>query len=322
MRKHRLVSVTTDDLDVQYHVLHGHRRALRQAGRGPALLFIHGIGDSSATWLDVLPALTADFTVIAPDLLGHGHSDRPRADYSVPAYANGMRDLLTVLDVDSVTVVGHSLGGGVAAQFAYQFPAMVERLVLVSAGGMGRGVHPMLRFAAAPGADLVAPLTTSAPVRMFVDRVRGPLRILGLRHDLDYVLGLYSQLADRQRREAFLRTLRAVVDWRGQAVTMLDRAYLTANVPVMLVWGTHDVIVPSGHAAKAHAAMPHCRLETFAGSGHFPHHDDPLRFVAALRDFIAGTLPTRYDAYRWRTLLREGDTTAHAQDEDAVSSGS
>lgn len=124
-----------------FRTIHGYRRAYRIAGSGPVLLLIHGIGDNSATWDSVHAQLAEHFTVIAPDLLGHGQSDKPRADYSVAAYANGMRDLLAVLDIERVTVVGHSLGGGVAMQFTYQFPHLVERLILVAPGGVTKDVN-------------------------------------------------------------------------------------------------------------------------------------------------------------------------------------
>src|SRR5262249_61750374 len=140
--------VTTPTL--QFRTIHGYKRAYRIAGSGPAILLVHGIGDNSSTWDTVQTKLAQRFTVIAPDLLGHGQSDKPRADYSVAAYANGMRDLLAVLDVDRVTVIGHSLGGGVAMQFCYQFPQLVDRLVLVSTGGGTHGRDPLV--APAPGA--------------------------------------------------------------------------------------------------------------------------------------------------------------------------
>ena len=127
------------------------------AGSGPAILLIHGIGDNSTTWSTVQSKLAQRFTVIAPDLLGHGKSDKPRADYSVAAYANGMRDLLSVLDIERVTVVGHSLGGGVAMQFAYQFPQLVDRLILVGAGGVTKDVNVALRIASLPmGSEALA----------------------------------------------------------------------------------------------------------------------------------------------------------------------
>jgi pimeloyl-ACP methyl ester carboxylesterase len=304
-----LTGIGPDTFDLRYRVIHGYRRAYRMAGSGPVLLFIHGIGDDSSTWLDVLASLTGEFTVIAPDLLGHGGSDKPRADYSVAAYACGMRDLLATLDIDRVTVIGHSLGGGVAMQFAYQFPERCERLVLVASGGIGPGVHPLLRLAAAPGADVMLPLLGTPPVRETLRRFASLLRTIGgfgVGDDLDYVVNKYVRLGESPSRQAFLRTLRAVVDWRGQVVNMLDRSYLTEGIPTMLVWGTRDHVVPSAHALVAHAAMPGSRLEIFDGAGHFPHHTSPQRFLSILRDFLTHTRPAQYDVHRWRGLLRTG----------------
>jgi pimeloyl-ACP methyl ester carboxylesterase len=142
---------------LQFRTIHGYRRAYRIAGSGPAIMLIHGIGDNSTTWNAIQAKLAQRFTVIAPDLLGHGRSDKPRADYSVAAYANGMRDLLSVLEIERVTVVGHSLGGGVAMQFAYQFPHLVERLILIGAGGVTKDVNVALRLASLPmGSEALA----------------------------------------------------------------------------------------------------------------------------------------------------------------------
>ncbi|WP_439386531.1 alpha/beta fold hydrolase [Amycolatopsis lexingtonensis] len=291
-------------------------------GRGPAVLFLHGIGDDSSTWLELLKALADDFTVIAPDLLGHGASAKPRADYSVAAYACGMRDLLTTLDVDRVTVVGHSLGGGVAMQFAYQFPERCERLVLVGSGGVGASVHPLLRLAAAPGAGLVLPLLGARPA---LPVLRGLAELLRISDDLDYVVARYLRLVEPGTRSAFLRTLRSVVDWRGQVVNMLDRCYLTEGIPTLLVWGTEDRVVPSGHALRAHRAMPGSRLVLFEGAGHFPHRSDPRRFAETLREFLTGTPAAEYDRGRWGDLLRagrpDGTPDPAVEPDAAVSSG-
>ncbi|MFB9691144.1 alpha/beta fold hydrolase [Amycolatopsis plumensis] len=273
------------------------------AGRGPVLLFLHGIGDDSSTWLELLESLADDFTVIAPDLLGHGSSAKPRADYSVAAYACGMRDLLTTLDVDRVTVIGHSLGGGVAMQFAYQFPERCERLVLVGSGGVGASVHPLLRLAAAPGAGLLLPLLGAQPALPVLRKLAESLRISD---DLDYVVARYLRLVEPGTRSAFLRTLRSVVDWRGQVVNMLDRCYLTQGIPTLLVWGTEDRVVPSGHALRAHRAMPGSRLVLFEGVGHFPHRSAPEEFLEVLREFLGSTPPAEYDRTRWGELLRAG----------------
>ncbi|MFI2347734.1 alpha/beta fold hydrolase [Streptomyces sp. NPDC019443] len=304
----RLRSVSEDDVQLRHYVVHGYRRAYRIAGEGPAVLLVHGIGDSSATWVDLIPGLARRYTVIAPDLLGHGASDKPRADYSVAAYANGMRDLLGVLGIDRATLVGHSLGGGVAMQFAYQFPERTERLVLVSAGGVGREVNPVLRAVSLPGADLLLSALSLPGMRQGTGLFAELIRMLhtDLGQDAPELLNLVDALPDATSRSAFIRTLRAVVDWRGQVVTMLDRCYLAQGMPTMLLWGSRDSVVPVEHAHGAHAAMPGSRLEIFEGAGHFPFHADPARFLALVEDFIETTRPADWSTERWRELLRAG----------------
>lgn len=324
--------VSDTDVRIEYHTIHGYRRAYRIAGSGPALLLIHGIGDNSSTWDEVIPILAQHYTVIAPDLLGHGHSDKPRADYSVPAFANGMRDLLVVLGISKVTVVGHSLGGGVAMQFCYQFPRFVERLVLVAAGGVTRDVNPVLRLfslpvvpqvlsvlrvpGVVPGLTTLAKAIVAAPLPSVFPAAATPEHLLADHEDLMRVLG---GLADPTASAAFLRTLRAVVDWRGQSVTMLDRCYLTERLPVLLVWGDQDIVIPYHHGELAHSAIPHSEFETFAGSGHFPFHDDPDRFCRVVIDFISRHAPVEFDPLNWRHLMSEG---AHPEqfvgDDDTV----
>ena len=309
-RPTRLRTVREIVPELQFQTIHGYRRAYRIAGSGPALLLIHGIGDNSETWNTVQAKLAQRFTVIAPDLLGHGQSDKPRADYSVAAYANGMRDLLSVLDIESVTVVGHSLGGGVAMHFAYQFPQLLERLILVGAGGVTKDVHVALRAASLPmGGEALALLRLPGvlPALQLVGKVAGAMvGSTGLGHDLPDILRVLRDLPEPTASSAFTRTLRAVVDWRGQVVTMLDRCYLTESVPVQLIWGEQDVVIPVSHALMAHAAMPGSRLEIFKKSGHFPFHDHPDRFVEVIEQFIDATEPARYDHAALRQLLRNG----------------
>ncbi|SNQ45438.1 conserved hypothetical protein [Frankia canadensis] len=288
-------------------VVHGYRRCYLRAGRGPALLLIHGIGDNARTWAPVLSQLARHHTVIAPDLLGHGESDKPRGDYSIGGYACGMRDLLTVLGIDRVTVVGHSLGGGVAMQFAYQFPERCERLVLVSTGGVGPDVHPALRAAALPGAGMVLSLVRVPAVRIAGRAGMRALRLAqaDLARDGADILGVCGSLGAPTARAAFLRTLRSVIDAHGQSITMLDRCYLAEGMPSLIVWGGRDAVIPVEHAWTAHAAMPGSRLEIFPDAGHFPHHSDPARFRRVLEDFLAGTAPAVHSAGRWRTILRD-----------------
>jgi pimeloyl-ACP methyl ester carboxylesterase len=309
-RKPNLRSVREVTPSLQFRTIHGYRRAFRIAGSGPVILLIHGIGDNSTTWTTVQAKLAQRFTVIAVDLLGHGQSDKPRADYSIAAYANGMRDLLSVLDIERATVIGHSLGGGVAMQFTYQFPQLVERLVLVGAGGVTKDVNVALRLASLPmGSEALALLRLPLvlPALQIFGRAAGlVLGSTAVGRDLPDVLRILADLPEPMASSAFTRTLRAVVDWRGQSVTMLDRCYLTQSVPVQIIWGAEDVVVPVSHARMAHAAMPGSRLEIFERSGHFPFHDDPDRFIEIVERFIDTTEAAEYDQAALRELLRNG----------------
>jgi pimeloyl-ACP methyl ester carboxylesterase len=289
--------------------LHGHRVTYRTAGEGPPLLLLHGVTTSSQTWESVAPRLSEQFTLIAPDLLGHGASAAPRGDYSLGAHASGARDVLTALGHDRVTVVGHSLGGGVAMQFAYQFPERCKRLVLVSSGGLGREVHLVLRAAALPGADWVLPMLTDARVLGVARGLGGVLRRVRLAPsgDVDVLARGFASLDNAGSRAAFLHTLRAVVEPGGQRVSAHDRLELAALIPSLIVWGERDSIIPLAHGEAAHAAMPGSRLEIFPGAGHMPHDADPERFASVLTDFCNSTAPAQLSADHWQPLLHRGD---------------
>jgi pimeloyl-ACP methyl ester carboxylesterase len=288
--------------------LHGQTVTYNRAGRGPLILLIHGITSSSRTWREVIARLWDDHELLAPDLLGHGTSAKPRGDYSLGAYASGIRDLVLALDLPRATVVGHSLGGGVAMQFAYQFPELVERLVLVDSGGLGQEVSLLLRAATLPGAELVLPLLVSRATRIAGKAAGGVLGRFGGQRSKADLQGLaegFASLRDASARRAFLHTARSVIDERGQRVDARDRLYLSAELPTLLVWGADDPIIPVAHGERAHELMPGSRLEIFPGAGHFPFNDDPDRFAEVLRDFIATTDPAAINSDRVRELLQD-----------------
>jgi pimeloyl-ACP methyl ester carboxylesterase len=294
--------------EVQYLTIHGHERAFVKMGSGPALLLLHGLGCDHTTWAPVISSLARRYTVIAPDLLGHGRSAKPRADYSVGGYANGMRDLLTVLGIDQVTVMGHSFGGGVAMQFAYQFPERTERLILVAPGGLGPEVSPAIRAITLPGFNQAMGLVTLPGVRQLTKTALRTLAASGVSQarDLDEVAEIVDSFKDPRARAAIRHVVSAVVDWRGQVVTMADRAYLTQAMPMCVVWGTEDGVIPVRHAAVAAELAPSATVEVIANAGHFPHKDHPQRFVKVVNDFIRSTEPATYDRAHWRALLEAG----------------
>jgi pimeloyl-ACP methyl ester carboxylesterase len=299
-------------MELELRTLHGKRVAYRRTGSGPTLVLIHGITNSGQSWEPAMRLLARDFDVIAPDLPGHGASDRQRGDHSLGGHACVLRDLLHVLGVERATVVGHSLGGGVAMQFAYQFPDMVERLVLVGSGGLGREVSPLIRSAALPFAEQVLPLLTARPLIEAGSFVAGMVGRLGFKPgaDLAEVSRGVASLGDTERRAAFVRTVRSVISPLGQRVTATDRLYLAADLPTLIVWGDRDPIIPVEHGRAAHALLPNSRLEVFEGAGHFPQLDDPLRFAELVTEFMADNDAATHNARKVRARLVARDVAA------------
>jgi pimeloyl-ACP methyl ester carboxylesterase len=268
--------------------LHGHAFSYTDSGSGPALLFIHGILGSQKQWAHLVDQLDEDHRLVVPDLFGHGDSAKPVGDYSLGAHAATLRDLLDRLGIEQVSLVGHSLGGGIAMVFAYLFPERVDKLVLVASGGLGREVSPLLRSATLPGAEYVLPVLASGWMR---DRIASAGRLLatvGLRpgRDLTEVWEGFTSLGDADPRRAFLATTRAVIDPGGQSVNAHDYLPDATPIPTLVVWGTKDRMIPAWHAASATTSIESCRVELFQGAGHFPHLDEPDRFAALVREFV------------------------------------
>jgi pimeloyl-ACP methyl ester carboxylesterase len=285
----------TDSGEHRSVVLFGERIAYRQIGdRGPVVVLLHGMADSGHSWDMLLPHLPTEgsgaaMTILVPDLLGHGLSAKPRTDYSLGAHANMLRDLLDRLGHDRVTMVGHSLGGGIALQFAYQYRQRVEALMLVASGGFGGDVAGLLRAAALPGSGMALRLLTARPVRWTIGALGGVLaRALPGLGDVEDVRRLSGSLVTAEARAACLATLRAVIDPSGQRVSAMNRLPAAAQIPTLLVWGSRDPIISVRHAHQAHELIPGSRLVIFPEAGHFPHRHEPARFADLLQDFVHG----------------------------------
>jgi pimeloyl-ACP methyl ester carboxylesterase len=300
-----MANVTCSEL-----LVHGNAVSYAEAGAdsgGPVVVLVHGIASRAAQWEQVMTRLGETCHVIAPDLLGHGRSAKPRGDYSLGAHACGIRDLLAVLGHDRVSLVGHSLGGGIAMQFAYQFPERVERLALVSSGGLGREVSVFLRAATLPGAELVLPLLAGSYVRRGVTNVGGLLAKarVTLPQGLAECLTGFGSLGDRGTREAFVHTARSVLDPSGQRVDARDRLYLAADLPLFVVWGRKDAIIPVEHGESLARSVPGTTLEVFEQSGHFPHLTEPVRLAEVLSRWLRTTPVVELDASALTQRLRE-----------------
>lgn len=298
-------AVRTPTVQVREVNMHGHKVSYRIAGSGPAIMLVHGIAGTGETWIDTMERLADHYTLIAPDLPGHGVSDKPVGDYSLGSLASMLRDLMVTLGIENATMVGHSLGGGVAMQFVYQFPQRCNRLVLVSSGGLGNEVNLLLRAACLPGADLFL-AATAGPIAKTGSLVAGVLGRLGWHPgtDLDEVTRGFASLADTETRKAFLHTLKSVVGVEGQRVNASDRLYLASEIPTLLVSGERDPIIPANHAVEAHKLMRGSQLVIFPAAGHMPYTDQPAEFARVVRDFMDSTEPADITTERWSEILR------------------
>lgn len=264
-------------------LVNGHRMHYRSAGSGPVVLLVHGIAGSTATWKRLLQPLARDHRVIALDLLGHGLSEKPRGDYSLAGHASVVRDFLDALDIADVTAVGHSYGGGVAMQLLYQYPERVNRLVLISSGGLGPEVTPLLRLAAVQLAEPLTRCVLRAATALPGSRV--PRRLPGAvwRQRMEDLL---PALTEPGGCAAFFSTVRGVIDLHGQRINAAGRLPHVRDTPVLAIWGDADRVLPVAHI-RTLEAVPTAQLHVLPRVGHFPHEERAEDVLTLIREFLA-----------------------------------
>lgn len=269
--------------------IHGRQVAFRDyPGGGVPLLLLHGVGSTADSWEPAAAELAQSGTrVIVLDLPGHGRSSKESGDYSLGALASTLRDLMDQLDVPRAILVGHSLGGGIALQFSYQFPHRCAGLVLVASGGLGTETNLALRAATLPGAGVVMRVAINDSTVRWAAGVGQQLNRVGARPQIlsEAAVARMSRLSEPGQRNSFLATLRAVVDFSGQRVSALEKLHVSGDRPVLIVWGERDPIIPMAHGSQAHDLLANSELVVFAGAGHEPHRHDPSRFAALVADW-------------------------------------
>ena len=253
----------------------------------PVVLLLHGLASDSETWDRAIEPLAArGFRVLALDLIGHGRSDKPDGSYLLPDLAASVRDFLTAVGVASATLCGHSLGGAIAMAVASEYPSVVDALVLVSAGGLGREVHPLLRAAALPAAPLVLRAVTRPRLRrLYSDaRVHRALRLTD--DNLVNLRRAGRAIGAADGRSSFFASLRGVIEPGGQRGSFVDMGLLSPDLLTLFVWNEGDPVIPVAHARAAHAHLPGSRLVVFPGGGHEPHRRNAARFAEEVAAFL------------------------------------
>ena len=276
--------------EVKFLDLHGERVAYRDEGSGEVLLLIHGMAGSSDAWRELIPRSPRHYRVVAPDLLGHGQSAKPRGDYSLGAFAVSLRDLLDELGIAQATIVGHSLGGGVAMQFLYQHPDYCERLILISSGGLGSDVGFILRLLSAPGAEFVLPVIAPSPVLKVGNKIGSWFTSAGMRNPRA------ARSGGPTRRSRTARPATPSCAPCGPSSTTAarpsarsNRLHVRSELPTLAIWGEDDQIIPVDHGHAAMAARPGGRLEVLPGVGHFAHVEAPNEVAEIIDDFMRST---------------------------------
>lgn len=270
----------------------GYRLSYQEAGPadGPLVVLIHGLASDSDTWdRAIVPLATHGLRVIALDLLGHGQSDKPHGRYLLDDFAESLHQFFKAVGIECATVCGHSLGGAIAVHFGYHYPDAVERLVLVSAGGLGREVHFALRAAALPGAEAALAFAMTPAMRSLYRRpaLRRALRLTP--ENLVNLQRAGRALADPEGRAAFIASVRGVIEPGGQRGSFIEMRYLASHVPTLLVWSERDSVIPVAHAHATRDHLPGSELVVFPGGGHEPHRRHAAAFADALAAFISSS---------------------------------
>jgi pimeloyl-ACP methyl ester carboxylesterase len=290
--------------------------AYTTAGTGEPLLLVHGLGGTRRSWRHMISELAATHTVIAPDLPGHGESDPPAGDYSLGAHAAALRDLLVALGHTRASIAGHSLGGGIALQFAYQFPDRTNRILLISSGGLGPEIAPLLRAVTLPGAQSIVAGLAHLPdglTRLLLPAISVLTGQLA-RQDARIIAEGLRDLAGSHQRRAFVRTARTVIDWRGQSVSASRQLGLLADFPVLIAWGSNDKIIPPHHHQALARQLPNARTVEISDAGHYPHETDAARLLPPIQHFLQSTAAFHYTETRWRQLLTQLDRDQRDED--------
>lgn len=274
--------------------LPGHEIAyVELPGTGVPVVLVHGVGSSIDTWGDIPQRLAAaGRAVVAVDLLGHGGSGVGNGDFSLGANASAIRDLLGHLGHERIHLVGHSLGGGVSLQLAYQFPHLLESLTLISSGGLGADVGLSLRAASLPGSELVLRAASSERSVRSARWLAARLAKVGIEPEAlnPRALAKLEDMRDARRLAAFLATVRSVVGPDGQRVSALAKMSGLDPSRVLIIWGDQDPMLPMQHGVDAHALLPGSRFVVVEGATHHPHTHAP-QFV--VDEILAHTVDRR-----------------------------
>ncbi len=267
---------------IRYHdvVVDGLRLHVAEAGAGPVLLLMHGLTASHAVWEPTIPAFAAEWRVIAPDLPGHGESDKPDAPYTIDFFAGMVRSLARELDVREAVVAGSSLGGQVALELAAWYPTFTRALVL-AAPAVGYSVA--MRRVGQALQVLTGPRVLRASLAQFFQQNF---------HDRTRIGHATRRriLEERLAAPDFPAFARAVARSLGGVLTADSQPLERVTQPVLVLWGREDRLVPLKRSERLLRRIPHARLHVLERCGHLPMLEQPAAFNRAVAGFLREAL--------------------------------
>ena len=235
------------------------------------LLLIHGLGASAERWEHVIPHFAKNHRVLVPDLIGFGLSDKPLVDYTTDYLSDFITKFLKKLNIDSVSIIGSSLGGQIGAEFAYQHNSMVEKLILVSPSGVMKHSTPAL------DAYVMAALypSDSSAYNAF-QMMSGSKNI-----DKKTIRGFVDRMKLPNAKMAFMSTLLGLKD-----AEVISEKLVSIKSPTLIIWGENDHVIPVKYAESFVSEIDDCRFVKMENCGHTPYVESPDKFYKIVSDFL------------------------------------
>ncbi len=248
-------------------VVYGQNIRYIEAGQGPAVILLHGLGSIKEIWSANIGALSAKYHVYAPDQIGFGHSDKPLLEYKIVTFVDFLQAFMQSQNISKATLVGNSLGGWIAIDFAAQHPEMVDKLVLVDSAGLPWGKALAVDLNPASLADM----------RTLLDSIFYDKKMV----TEQFVLQAFTNHVRNNDAYTIQRTL------AGFAQNQFEDGKLASiHAPTLVVWGREDELISVSSGAKLRDGIPQAKLVVIEQCGHIPQLEKPAEFNQALIDFL------------------------------------
>ena len=249
-------------------------RYLESGNSKNTLVLIHGLGASAERWDQVIPLFEEDYKVVVPDLIGFGYSDKPLVDYTPEFFSDFLEKFFLAADLRRPNIIGSSLGGQIAAEFAASHSQHIEKLILVSPAGVMKQSTPAL-----DAYIMAAMYPNEESAKNAFEMMEGSGRSV----NENIVNGFIERMRLPNAKLAFMSTLLGLKN-----AEIITSKLQTISAPTLIVWGSNDPVIPITHADSFVSSIQDCRFYRMDGCGHTPYVQDPRTFAGKVLEFLNG----------------------------------